>query len=232
MTYIEAENVSALETEMLGIHLEQFLARLLPFVQDKIISTQVFDCVRKACNILWSLPSLDNNENNYSSIPEQQHTGKRGRPAYVIKKDQLEFLLDLRFNLHDISQIIGVSVRTIERRMEQFGLTQSARQYSSLSETEVEDIIKQLKLEFPRLGYRQVMGILRSRNIFLKREAVMNAIRKCDPIGTSLRWLTTVKRRTYNVFSPCSLWHMDGNHKLIRYVLYSLKKWKPFKMIR
>ena len=86
VTYIEAENVSALETEMLGIHLEQFLARLLPFVQDKIISTQVFDCVRKACNILWSLPSLDNNENNYSSIPEQQHTGKRGRPAYVIKK--------------------------------------------------------------------------------------------------------------------------------------------------
>ena len=40
----------------------------------------------------------------------------------------------------------------------------------------------------------------------------MDVIRRCDPIGTALRWFNTIERRTYNVFAPGSLWHMDGNY--------------------
>ena len=40
-----------------------------------------------------------------------------------------------------------------------------------------------------------------------------------DPVGVTERWLQgLVSRRKYNVKGPLSLWHIDGSHKLIRYV--------------
>ena len=31
-----------------------------------------------------------------------------------------------------------------------------------------------------------------------------------------LRWFQITERRSYNVASPNALWHIDGNHKLVR----------------
>ncbi|XP_046842172.1 uncharacterized protein LOC124436298 isoform X2 [Xenia sp. Carnegie-2017] len=44
-------------------------------------------------------------------------------------------------------------------------------------------------------------------------------MRRVDPQGTLFRALslTAVNRRKYHVTSPLSLWHVDGNHKLIRW---------------
>ena len=38
-----------------------------------------------------------------------------------------------------------------------------------------------------------------------------------DPVGTALRWRGTVCPRKYNVLCPNALWHIDGNHKMIRW---------------
>ena len=38
-----------------------------------------------------------------------------------------------------------------------------------------------------------------------------------DPLGVKLRSRTVLHRRTYQVKSPNSLWHLDGYHKLIRW---------------
>ena len=46
-----------------------------------------------------------------------------GRPAYDISEKQLSFLLERAFNVRDISSILGVSVRTVERRMSSFWLS-------------------------------------------------------------------------------------------------------------
>ncbi|CAM4574571.1 unnamed protein product [Leuciscus chuanchicus] len=44
-------------------------------------------------------------------------------------------------------------------------------------------------------------------------------MRAIDPVGTMLRGLelNIVPRRPYSVPAPLSLWHIDGNHKLIRW---------------
>ncbi|KAJ8381337.1 hypothetical protein SKAU_G00021150 [Synaphobranchus kaupii] len=44
-------------------------------------------------------------------------------------------------------------------------------------------------------------------------------MRAVDPIGTLFRGLelNVVHRRTYSVPAPLALWHIDGNHKLIRW---------------
>ena len=39
---------------------------------------------------------------------------------------------------------------------------------------------------------------------------------RIDPEGSVLRCLNALQRRVYKVAAPLSLWHIDGNHKLIR----------------
>jgi DNA-binding NtrC family response regulator len=50
-------------------------------------------------------------------------TGSVGRPSFEISKEQLEFLLDCNFEVQEISEILKVSKRTIERRMNNYELT-------------------------------------------------------------------------------------------------------------
>ena len=50
-------------------------------------------------------------------------TGTRGRPSYEIPREQLSFLLDQGFKASQISVMLGVGQRTVERRMSAFGLS-------------------------------------------------------------------------------------------------------------
>ena len=52
-------------------------------------------------------------------------SGGRGRPSFEISEEQLQFLLEQGFQVKDISSILGVSCRTVERRMSSFGLSVS-----------------------------------------------------------------------------------------------------------
>ena len=52
--------------------------------------------------------------------------------------------------------------------------------------------------------------------IYRVRESLM----RTDPVGMMNRWTQAIKRRKYQVKSPLTLWHTDGNHKLIRYCVY------------
>lgn len=57
-------------------------------------------------------------------------SGRRGRPTFDIDEEQLLFLLEQGFQVCDISSILCVSVRTVERRMSSFGLTVSGKQFN------------------------------------------------------------------------------------------------------
>jgi len=48
---------------------------------------------------------------------------------------------------------------------------------------------------------------------------VRNCLRALDPVGTVLRWRSASYRRKCNVPTPNVLWHIDSNHKLIRWRL-------------
>ena len=56
-------------------------------------------------------------------------TGTRGRPSYEIPREQLSFLLDQGFKVSQISGMLGVGQRTIERGMSAFGLSVSGDIY-------------------------------------------------------------------------------------------------------
>ena len=53
--------------------------------------------------------------------------GRRGRPSFEISREQLSFFIEQGFKVKDISAMLGVSVRTVERRMSLFGLSISGK---------------------------------------------------------------------------------------------------------
>ncbi|KAK3737739.1 hypothetical protein QZH41_018283 [Actinostola sp. cb2023] len=57
------------------------------------------------------------------NVAERVLTGGRGRPSFLIKEEQLSFLIDTGFTVPQMSQMLGVSTRTVERRMSAFGIS-------------------------------------------------------------------------------------------------------------
>jgi len=63
------------------------------------------------------------------------------------------------------------------------------------------------------------MDILKFRFLVqVSRQNVRDSVLRIDPAGVALRTTERIQRRTYSVAGPNSLWHIDGNHKLIRFV--------------
>ena len=59
-------------------------------------------------------------------------------------------------------------------------------------------------------------GALKAKNINVTREALRDSMKRIDLDGVEARKKKTVKRRIYSVPHPNYLWHLDGNHKLIK----------------
>jgi hypothetical protein len=91
------------------------------------------------------------------------------------------------------------------------------RTYSILSNTELDQLVRQFKLKRPESGLRYTMGHLRSQGHRVQYRRVLQSLRRVDRIGQVLRDRQIKKRRKYYVKRPNALWHIDGHHKLIRW---------------
>ena len=68
----------------------------------------------------------------------------------------------------------------------------------------------------PNAGYRRVQSQLFLNGIKVAQRRVREAMHRTDPEGVAMRWLSITPRAVYCVSGPLALWHIDGNHKLIR----------------
>ena len=121
--------------------------------------------------------------------------------------------------------MLNVRVRTVERRLHDFGLS-TTENYSLIDDQSLDRVIQGILRDFPSFGYRRMTGALVSRGIKVQQVRIREAMRRVNPDGVLLRALaiTTVNRRKYQVYGPLALWHIDGNHKLIRFVLLHLMR--------
>ena len=110
--------------------------------------------------------------------------------------------------------MFGVSVSTIRRQMTEYGLSIAAT-YSSIDDKDIDVIVKDIQM-FPMCGNRQMLGQLLSRGVRVQQHRVRESQRRIDPEGSMLRQLNCIHRRVYKVRAPRALYHIDGNHKLIR----------------
>ena len=65
-------------------------------------------------------------------------------------------------------------------------------------------------------------GYLTSEGVRVSRQRLRDSIHHVDRSGVEERRHCAVTRRVYTVPHPNYVWHIDGNHKLIRWPLVEL----------
>ena len=140
------------------------------------------------------------------------HTNK-----FEIPKQLLENLVEEGFTNKEISEIVSVSERTIYRRISEFGLIR--RDFSDITDEQLDFEVLSLTKDFPFNGELMLGQILRGRGTYVQRFRLRDSLHRVDEAGIEKRTRRRLKRRTYNVKGPNHLWHIDTNHKLIRWYL-------------
>ena len=111
--------------------------------------------------------------------------------------------------------MLSVSERTIYRRMERYGLR--ALNFSNISDDELDQHVTEAAKDFPFCGEQMLKFLLKERGIKVQRMRLRDSIHRVDQEGVKERKKGRLKRRVYNVQGPNHLWHVDTNHKLVRW---------------
>ncbi|XP_054649077.1 uncharacterized protein LOC129190415 isoform X2 [Dunckerocampus dactyliophorus] len=149
---------------------------------------------------------------------QQEHTQGPGRLAFDIPRAALEHHVHCGLPACQIAAMLGVSKRTIRRRMQQYGLRKTDL-YSAVNDEELDRIVSEVHRRHPNTGYKLMRGHLNARGVRVPISRLQESLRRVDAEGVYMRRLRlrVLRRRQYSVPGPNSLWHIDGNHKLIRW---------------
>ncbi|PIK43787.1 hypothetical protein BSL78_19352 [Apostichopus japonicus] len=112
--------------------------------------------------------------------------------------------------------MLDISVTTLKRIRLSLGIRKKDVT-SVVTDAELDECVMAYVQTNPMDGEVMLKGALESKGVYVTRERLRKAIKRVDPEGVEERKRTTLKRREYCVPGPNALWHIDGNHKLIRY---------------
>lgn len=132
-------------------------------------------------------------------------------------KEDLLALKQLNYSWTKIARMIGVSRSTLYRRLEEFNI--DCKSYTDISPSELDDVLKDIKLNHPDIGEVILRGHLLHMGIKVTRSQLRASIHRIDHSNTVARQSRVINRRVYCVPHPNSVWHIDGNHKMIRWRL-------------
>jgi hypothetical protein len=159
------------------------------------------------------------NQNNSATNMFVQYQITGGRPKIWINPSAIRLLREQGLDWTKLASIFGVSVKTVERRRKEYNIPDDFISYTSISDDDLDNLLKELRYHQPFAGQIILMGILRSRGIRIHRQRLRDSLHRIDSFGIINRWANIIPRRVYKVAGPNSLWHMDGHHKLIRWKL-------------
>ena len=112
----------------------------------------------------FQIPSSGDQHNSFQM---EQQLSARGRQN-CISYDQLYYLLCNGFSAVDIASMLGTSLRTIRRRMSEFGLSRGMF-YNKPTQQVLDAIVYDICQMFPNIGYRRLMGELLRRGVGVTR---------------------------------------------------------------
>ena len=192
------------------------LSITIRYHQTNLIERHVVDVLRESLRCLSSINRQGENEVEAPVV----FTGSYGWLMHEIPHEQLNFLIGRRFTVKQIAAILGVSERTVQGRLQQFGL--SIREtYTNLSDQELDLTVQEILRSHPNTGYKRMTGYFAARGARVQQQRIKESMRRVDLEGTLIRVLefNVINRRCYSISSPLALWHIDGHHKLIRYFI-------------
>ena len=143
-------------------------------------------------------------------------TGAPGRPRKVIDPQALADATapHRKLSTAKIARMLGVSRKHLRQHMKLYGIDRS---FSTISDEELDTIIRDYKHRRPKSGLSYIRGYLISIGFRIPKERVRLSLQRVDPLGQTLRRRERIQRRTYDVPRPNHLWHIDGHHKMIRW---------------
>jgi len=167
---------------------------------------ELVDCCRQIEHE-WEhyVDTLESNE-QYSYQASVALRGGRGRPRFIIQREQLLYLTSLGFSWTNISLLLGVSRMTVYRRRIEYDLLSEPT--NPLNDDALKDLLREIKRGHPNLGQTMILGLIRAQGYYVSRERLRDAIKQIDPLCTALRWHSITYRRQYRVPSPNALWHI------------------------
>ncbi|XP_068670218.1 uncharacterized protein [Montipora foliosa] len=207
-------NLRSDETDYIYFTIDRVEHILALCVQVFSVEAEIFSLLSEAKCLIGS--ELQATAQGFQS--DKVFTGNRGRPRYNITRQQVEYFKHYSFNAVQMAAMLGVSEATLRRRLQEYDLPLS-ESFTAMSDEELDEVVKDIKKDFCQSGYRMVLGVLRSRGYRIQQRRVMESLRRVDVEGVIMRslQLKIIHRREYRVYGPNALWHIDTNHKLIRW---------------
>lgn len=144
-------------------------------------------------------------------------TGKRGRPRKNVDPGVLHEAFQKGRNISTtvLADILGIDRKTLRTQRQELGIETG---YSDISDSDLDDLVREYRQENPTGGRAYVIGHLRAmHSLHIQRRRVSASMDRVDHLGQGMRKrVAKEKQRTkYKVPRPNSLWHIDGHHKLI-----------------
>lgn len=165
----------------------------------------------------WSLSVLCIEDTDMAELPHHSsQTVRKGRPCSEIDEEQVKFLVSKGFSKSKIAKILGVSRQTFYNRYSTW-TSGTFDKFMMISETDLDEKVKEIKLTHPNDGEVMMSGHLRSQGIRIPRSKLRASLHRVDPEGIANRKAKAVKRRVYHVEGANHVWHVDGNHKMIQW---------------
>ena len=138
-----------------------------------------------------------------------------GRPKVSIDTKEIAMLRQLNFSWTKISTLLDISRSTLYRRLADADIAPDS--YTLFAPSELDGILRSIKQQHPNDGERLMQGHLSSMGVKVKRQDLRESIHRVDHDNVMKRRRFTIKHRTYSVPHPNYLWHLDSNHKLIKW---------------
>ena len=115
----------------------------------------------------------------------------------------------------EVADMLRASLSTVGCGICEHGLV-NLLPISTISDEDLDGTVRDVQALFPNTGYSRMLVELTRRGIVIQHVRVRASMIRTDPEGAILRWMDTIQRRSYNVYGPNALWHIDGHHKLTR----------------
>jgi hypothetical protein len=141
---------------------------------------------------------------------------RRGRPTSDTDEDEVKFPLSKGFFKSKVAKVLRVSRQTLYNKSLTW-IPESFRKFTDIPDRVLDQKIKDIKSTHTNNGEVMMIGHLRSQGIQVPRSKLRVSLHRIDPEGIARRRSTAVKRRIYHVEGANSVWHIDGNHKMIRW---------------
>ena len=89
-----------------------------------------------------------------------------------------------------------------------------------MTDNQIDSITRDAKETLPNFGERMLLGYFLSKGHRVQRKRIRESIVRVDPDGLDERrqlFSHRIQRRVYSVPHAHYMWHLDGNHKMIRW---------------